>query len=151
MRTGEAGAARAQGAPPTACGHGIESGGAHAGARAPALERAALVLAQAAPDAVVLTRLQRPGKALLAHVAATAHLLGLLDLEDGRAGVADGEEQLWVLVEASRTVAPIHGFAELSFGWGNYFRARGCERFHERILHSGKESGGKQPLGRFLF
>jgi len=58
---------------------------------------------------VVLTGLERPREALFAHLAASAHLLGLLDLEDGRTGVADREEQLRVLVEAGRAVAPIHG------------------------------------------
>ena len=48
----------------------------------------------------VLAGLQRPLEALFAHLTASAHLLGLLDLEDGRSGVADGEEQLRVLVEA---------------------------------------------------
>ena len=89
-------------------------GGADPGACVAALQRAPLVLAQAAPDPVVLTGLQRPRKTLLAHLAATAHLLGLLDLEDGRTGVADREEQLWVLVEARRAMAPIHG-VELLF------------------------------------
>ena len=84
-------------------------GGAHAGSGVAALESAPLVLAQSTPDAVVLTSLERPREALLAYLAATAHLLGLLDLEDGRTGVADREEQLRVLVEARGTVAPIHG------------------------------------------
>jgi hypothetical protein len=64
---------------------------------------------------VVLTRLQRPREALFAHLAASAHLLGLLYLEDGRAGVTDREEQFRILIEARRTVTPIHGGAELSF------------------------------------
>jgi hypothetical protein len=58
---------------------------------------------------MVLPRLKSPREALFAHLAASAYLLGLLDLEDGRPGVADREEQLWVLVEAGRAVAPIHG------------------------------------------
>ena len=61
---------------------------------------------------------ERPREALLAHVTASAHLLGLLDLEDGRSGVADGEEQLRVLVEAGRAVAPIHGFRRTHFHAG---------------------------------
>ncbi len=85
------------------------SGGAHPGPGVAALERATLVLAHPTPDTVVLPGLEGPGEALLAHLAASAHLLGLLDLEDGRTGVADREEQLWVLVEARRAVAPIHG------------------------------------------
>jgi hypothetical protein len=62
---------------------------------------------------MILTRLKRPGEALFAHLAATAHLLGLLDLEDGRSGVADGEKQLRVLIEACRAMAPIHGGVSL--------------------------------------
>ena len=74
-----------------------------------ALESAPLVLAETAPDPMILAGLEGPLQALFAHVAASAHLLGLLDLEDGRTGVADREEQLRVLVEARRTVTPIHG------------------------------------------
>ena len=55
-------------------------------------------------------------EALFAHLAPTAHLLRLLDLEDGRTGVADREEQLRVLVEARGAVAPIHGWRLLSCG-----------------------------------
>ena len=88
------------------------SGGAHPGTGVAALQRATLVLAQAAPDTVVLPGLEGPCEALFAHVAASAHLLGLLDLQDGRTGVADREEQFRVLVEARGTVTPIHG-------WGN--------------------------------
>ena len=74
-------------------------------------------------------------EALFAHLAASAHLLGLLDLEDGRTGVADREEQLRVLVEARGAVAPIHGWGFLlsghiraarvvvSLGWGCRWRA----------------------------
>ena len=86
------------------------SGRAHPGPGVAALEGAPLVLAEAAPHSMVLASLQRPREALFAHLAASAHLLGLLDLEDGRTGVADREEQLRVLVEALGTVAPIHGW-----------------------------------------
>ena len=57
----------------------------------------------------VLPGLERPREALLADLAAPAHLLGLFDLENGRPGVADGEEQLRVFVETRGAVAPIHG------------------------------------------
>ena len=93
---------------------GGSGGGAHPGAGVAALQCASLVLAHPAPDAVVLARLERPRETLLAHLAPTAHLLGLLDLEDGRTGVADREEQFRVLVEARGTVAPIHGDGSLS-------------------------------------
>ena len=79
-----------------------------------ALESATLVLAQTAPDTVVLAGFQSPRQALLTHVAASAHLLGLLDLHDRRPGVTDGEEQFRVLVEANGPVAPIHGGSHLS-------------------------------------
>ena len=84
------------------------SGGADAGAGVAALQRPTLVLAESTPHSVVLAGLQGPGQALFAHVTTTAHLLGLLDLEDRGSGVADREEQLRVLVEACRAAAPIH-------------------------------------------
>jgi hypothetical protein len=71
---------------------------AHAGAGVASLESPTLVLAQPAPDTMVLAGLQGPRETLLADLAPSTHLLGLLDLEDGRAGVADGEEKLRVLV-----------------------------------------------------
>ena len=59
----------------------ITSAGVRAGARAvaasarhPAPHRTALVLGQPAPDAGVLTRVQRPSQAGVGHVAAAAHL-----------------------------------------------------------------------------
>src|SRR4051794_14933743 len=67
---------------------------------------------------MVLAGLEGPLEALFAHLTATADLLGLLDLEDGRSGVADGEEQLRVLIEAGRAVAPIHGFRRTHFHTG---------------------------------
>ncbi len=73
------------------------------------LERSALVLAQTAPDSVVLTGLERPLQAGVADVATSAHLLGLLDLEQSRTCVPDGEEQLRIFVQAGGLVAPIHG------------------------------------------
>src|SRR3954451_791238 len=88
------------------------SGAAHPRTCVAALQRASLVLAEAAPDTVVLPGLEGPCEALFAHVAASAHLLRLLDLKDRGAGVADREEQFRVLVEARGTVSPIHG-------WGN--------------------------------
>ena len=59
----------------------VRSGGTDPGAGGTTLERAALVLAQAAPHAVVLARLERPLQAGVPDVASPADLLGLLDLE----------------------------------------------------------------------
>jgi hypothetical protein len=64
---------------------------------------------------VVLSGLEGPCEALFAHVAASAHLFGLFDLQDGRTGVADREEQFRVLVEARGTVTPIHGWGNLPY------------------------------------
>lgn len=82
--------------------------GGAAGARGAALERAALVLAQAAPHAGVLVGLERVLEAHLAHGATGADRLRLFDLVDRGAGVPDGEEQLGVSSEASGIVAPVH-------------------------------------------
>ena len=71
-------------------------------------------------------------EALFAHLAATAHLLGLLDLEDRGTGVADREEQFRVLVEARGTVTPIHG-------WGILPNFR--ERVHDVVRHRGWDAG----------
>jgi hypothetical protein len=58
---------------------------------------------------VVLSGLERPLEALLADITAAAYDLGLFDLQDGGTRVADGEEELRILIEACRLVAPIHG------------------------------------------
>src|SRR4029453_13052784 len=99
----------------------------------------------AAPDTMVLAGFEGPREALFAHVAAAAHLLRLLDLHDRGAGVADGEEQFRVLIEASGPVAPIHGGSHLSShrltrsAGGRSVTAVGvsliprCERFHEHL------------------
>lgn len=73
-----------------------------------ALHGTPLLLAHATPDAGVLTAVERPLEALVDHGTATADRLGLLDLENGRAGRPDGEEQLRVLVAADGTVTPVH-------------------------------------------
>ena len=46
-----------------------------------ALDRAPFLFAQAAPDAGVLTGLERPLEARIDHRATTAHRLGLLNLQ----------------------------------------------------------------------
>src|SRR5699024_931996 len=79
-----------------------------AGARVAALEGAALVLGQPAPDARVLTGLESELEACSHDVALLAHRLRLLDLRDRRSGVPDREEQLGIMVEALGTVAPVH-------------------------------------------
>ena len=77
--------------------------------RAPAFQGAAFVLAEASPDAGVLTAFQRPGEAVGRGGTAPAHGLRFLDLPQRRTGVADGKEQFWVLVAAHRVLAPVHG------------------------------------------
>src|SRR5215203_5768872 len=83
------------------------SGGADPGARGSTLQRPPLVLTESAPDTMILACFQRPLKACVAYVASPADLLRLFDLEQGRAGVPDREEQLRILVQTGGTVAPI--------------------------------------------
>jgi hypothetical protein len=63
---------------------------------------------------MILAGFQRPLKARVAYVATSADLLRLFDLEQGRAGVPDREEQLRVLIQTGGTVAPIHGVTHSS-------------------------------------
>src|SRR5690606_17710898 len=73
------------------------------------LQQAPLVLAQSPPHAGVLAGLERPAQALLGDRATPADRLGLLDLQESRAGRPDREEQLRVLIAAGGMVAPVHG------------------------------------------
>src|SRR3954468_18186504 len=95
-----------------------ESGGGSADPKAAAtLHGAPLILAHTAPNAGVLTGLERPGKARLGHGAPPADGLGLLDLQERGARRPDREEQLRVLVAADRMVTPVHGGNTPCFGW----------------------------------
>lgn len=82
--------------------------GSPASARSTSFERAALIFTHPTPDTGVLTRLQGPLETGVHHGAPAADTLGLLDLQEGRAGVAYGEKQLRVLIEARCAVTPIH-------------------------------------------
>src|SRR5947199_8595554 len=73
------------------------------------LDGAAFLFAHSAPDTGVLTGLKRPLEALVGRGTAPADRLGLLDLQQGRTGRPDREEQLRVLIAAGSTVAPVHG------------------------------------------
>jgi two-component sensor histidine kinase len=75
----------------------------------PALDRAPLVLAQAAPDAGVLAAVNRPAQALVKHAAPSADLLGLFNLQERGAAVSDREEQLGICLATGGDVAPVHG------------------------------------------
>src|SRR5258706_10238681 len=72
------------------------------------LERPPLILTQTAPYAGVLTAVERPLQARLGDLAPSADLLCLIYLEQGRAGVPDGEEKLRVDVTTGGVVAPVH-------------------------------------------
>jgi len=63
---------------------------------------------------MILTSFQRPLQACVSYLATPADLLGLFDLEKGRAGISDREEQLRVLIQAGGPVAPIHGVTLLT-------------------------------------
>src|SRR5690242_11109931 len=103
------------------CG-GCSGGGSADPEAAATLDGAPLVFAHTAPYAGVLTGLECPGEAFRGHGAPPAHGLGLLDLQERRAGSPDREEQLRVLVAADRIVTPVHGGNTPCFGWGNEFR-----------------------------
>jgi hypothetical protein len=92
----------------------LELGGA-AGAGGAALQGAALVFAHTAPDAGILTGLQRPLQARVDNGASTANTFCFLDLQEGRTGVSYGEEKLRVLVKARCAVTPIHADQSLHF------------------------------------
>src|SRR5206468_11147244 len=100
-------------------------GGADANSTA-TLDGAALLFAHPTPNAGVLTGLERPLEALVGHGAAPADRLGLLDLQQGRTGRPDGEEQLRVLIAAGSTVAPVHGDNTPWFGDGSLLSVSQC-------------------------
>src|SRR5437763_6396871 len=79
------------------------------------LDRAAFLFAHSAPHAGVLTGVERPLEALVCRGTAPADRLGLLDLQQGRTGRPDREEQLRVLIAAGSTVAPV--MAATLLGW----------------------------------
>ncbi len=72
--------------------------GSAAGPGCAALERAALVFAQAAPNSGVLAGLDGPLQAGVYHLAAAADALRFLNLKQGGPCIADREEQLRVFV-----------------------------------------------------
>src|SRR5205823_467832 len=67
-----------------------------------------LVLGEPAPHAALLARGHRPLEALGPDLASHADGLGRRRLDRGRSGVPDGEEELRVLVLASRSMDPLH-------------------------------------------
>src|SRR5439155_26791090 len=105
---------RAQNDAPWRC-HGasrlaVGSGGGADPKAATALDGAPLFLAHPAPDAGVLTAVEGPPHALVGSRTTPADRLRLLDLQQGRAGRPDREEQLRVLIAAGSMVAPVrHG------------------------------------------
>ncbi len=91
-----------------------QSDGLRAQPGATALQCAPLVFGQTAPDAGILAGLKCPRDAGLGNRTAPADRLGLLDLEQGWAGVADREEEFRVFVSARSAVAPVHAVHLLS-------------------------------------
>src|SRR6185437_10919571 len=72
------------------------------------LQCAPLVFAQAAPDTGVLAALECPLQASLCYLAACAHLLRFIDLEQRGTGVPDREEQFRIDVTTGGVVTPVH-------------------------------------------
>ncbi len=77
-------------------------------AQSPAAGKSAIVLAHAAPNASFLAGLHRPLQAGVHDRARAADPLGFLNLDEGRTGVADREEEFRILVTAGCLVAPVH-------------------------------------------
>ena len=80
--------------------------------RAP-LERAPLVFAQTAPNAVVLIGVERAFQTRVNHLAGTANGLGFFDLLIGGTGVADREKQFRILIPARGLGSPIESTAHV--------------------------------------
>jgi len=117
---------------------------ARTGAQAerPALERPPLVLAHAAPDASVLAAVNGPAEAVIEHLAPTADLLGLFNLQERGAAVSDREEQLWIYLATGGDVAPVHGGnpsrrSSWFIGEVRHTPLRACEVIHELCDMSG--------------
>lgn len=77
--------------------------------RATTSETAVFALAEAAPDSELHTGVTSPRQTAFDDGAALADRFGLLDLQKGRPGIADGEEEFWVVCAARRVMTPIHG------------------------------------------
>lgn len=75
--------------------------------RPPVPDDAAFLRGQAAPDAGVLTVLQRGRQALRHHRTATADRLRLLDLLQRRPARSHGEEELRIFAPTRGSLAPI--------------------------------------------
>ena len=90
-------------------GGAAQNGGAlrAAGGQPRLAQLAALLLGGAAPDAGLLVGGQREVEAGLERLAGTADALGRLDLVDGRAGRADGEEEVRFGVAAGGRAPPV--------------------------------------------
>src|SRR5829696_1685905 len=67
------------------------------------------------PDTMILTCFQRPLQACVSNFAPPADLLGLFNLEEGRASVPNREEQLRILIQTGGSMAPIHGVPTPNF------------------------------------
>src|SRR3954463_6090629 len=112
------------------------------GPSVPPLQRASLVLGKPAPHTRILSGVECPTKAGLDDVAASADGLGLLDLEDCRAGVPDREEELGVLVEAGCRVAPVHGLVPLLMpGKGGCHCLVTVGRYRDRLIRDARVTG----------
>ena len=88
--------------------HSLRTAGAHGAA----LQSAALVFAQAAPDAIILIGVQCALEACINHLAGTAYGLGLFNLIVCGTGVAHREEQFRILVTTCGLGSPIKSVAQ---------------------------------------
>ena len=93
----------------------IGGSGSAAGAGSPTFEGAPFVFAHSAPHTGILTTFKCPLEARVDDRAAAADALRFLDLEQRRARVSHGEEQLRVLVQAGSTITPVHSSRSTPF------------------------------------
>jgi hypothetical protein len=71
-------------------------------------EGAPFVIGDTAQDSGVLALVDGPFAAGFTDLAVTAYRLGFLDLEQGRAGAPDREEEIGVLFQTCSAVTPVH-------------------------------------------
>src|SRR5215213_8540129 len=85
---------------------------------------------------MILTCFQRPLQACVSNVASPADLLGLFNLEEGRASVPNREEQLRILIQTGGPIPPIHGVPTPNFAILCYWCSDPREPGKSRVLYT---------------
>jgi len=104
-----------------------------------AFEGPPFVCGQSAPDPVILAGLHGPSQAGVSDLTAAADDFCFVDLVKREVGVPNREEQLWVLLQASRTAVPRHqDQAPCIEDWGK-------EHGSQLTRHTGGVTGSLKP------